>query len=180
MKVCIPLADGFEDIEAITIIDVLRRAELDVTTVYLKDNPVTSAHNVKIEADKNIDAIDSKDYDLIALPGGMPGSTNLMEDHRVIELVKQVYNQNGRVAAICAAPMVLGKAGILEGKKATCYPRFEDKMTGANPQDERVVVDGRVITGNGPGSAIYFALKLVEIVKNKQTADSLHQGMLVK
>ncbi|MBF0440379.1 MAG: DJ-1/PfpI family protein [Oligoflexales bacterium] len=180
IKAMVPLADGFEELEAVTIIDILRRAGIDVTTTYLKQNPVAGAHNLKVTADRKIDEVDFSEYSLITLPGGLPGSSNLMEDKRVISFITGVYERGGFVSAICAAPMALGRAGVLKGKKATCYPGFEDKMTGAKYVNDPVVVDGKVITGNGPGSAVHFALTLVEALMGSSKAEELRKGMLVK
>ena len=176
--VIVPLAEGFEEIEAITIIDVLRRADLDVQTVHLKDAHVSGAHRVSVKADKSIDAVDASHCALVCLPGGMPGSTNLLEDRRVIELLQKVDKAGGYVAAICAAPMVLAKAGLTKGKKATCYPGFESKLDGAVITKANVVVDGKLVTGNGPGGAVPLALKLVELLRGPAVAKELANGLL--
>ena len=176
----LPLAEGFEEIEAITIADVLRRADLDVRTCYLKEPLVGGAHRIKVQADASIDSVDAASCAMVCLPGGMPGSTNLLEDHRVIDLIQKVNKAGGYVAAICAAPIVLAKAGVLSGKHVTCYPGFEGKLKGAEVSDERVVVDGKIITGNGPGSSIPFALKLVELLRSKELAQELAQGLLYR
>ena len=165
--IIMPLAEGFEEIEAITITDVLRRADLDVRTCYLKDPLVGGAHRIKVQADVSIDAVDAASCAMVCLPGGMPGSTNLLEDHRVIDLVQKVNKAGGYVAAICAAHV-------------TCYPGFDGKLIGAKVSDERVVVDGKIITGNGPGSSIPFALKLVELLRGKELAQELAQGLLYR
>ena len=178
--IILPLAEGFEEIEAITIADVLRRADLDVRTCYLKEPLVGGAHRIKVQADASIDSVDAASCAMVCLPGGMPGSTNLLEDHRVIDLIQKVNKAGGYVAAICAAPIVLAKAGVLSGKHVTCYPGFEGKLKGAEVSDERVVVDGKIITGNGPGSSIPFALKLVELLRSKELAQELAQGLLYR
>ena len=178
--IIMPLAEGFEEIEAIAITDVLRRADLDVRTCYLKDPLVGGAHRIKVQADVSIDAVDAASCAMVCLPGGMPGSTNLLEDHRVIDLVQKVNKAGGYVAAICAAPIVLAKAGVLNGKHVTCYPGFDGKLIGAKVSDERVVVDGKIITGNGPSSSIPFALKLVELLRGKELAQELAQGLLYR
>lgn len=179
MNVLVPLADGFEEIEAVTIIDVLRRAGVQVTSLYLKKNQVTGSHGITLAADKNIDDIRASDYDCIVLPGGMPGSSNLKEDPRVISLVKEVYQAGKVTAALCAAPMVLGHAGVLNGKRATCFPGFEDHMTGATALPDPVVKDGSIITGKGPGCALPFALELVAALAGREKADSLKENMQV-
>ncbi len=179
MKAVVPLAEGFEEIEAVTIIDVLRRAGIAVTAAALKKNPVTGSHAIAITADKNIDDIKASDFDCIVLPGGMPGSNNLKEDPRVIALLRDFSGAGKITAALCAAPLVLGHAGVLRGKRATCYPGFEDQMTGATPLSDPVVRDGAVITGRGPGCAIPFALELVTALAGTDTAQSLKENMQV-
>ncbi len=179
MKVLIPLAEGFEEIEATVIIDVLRRAGIEVTTVFLKSNPVAGAHNIVIKADENIDNVAVENFNAVVLPGGMPGSKNLKDDSRIIDIVKDINSKGGIVSAICAAPMVLGHAGILQDRKSTCYPGFERFLTGSKYTNEPVEIDGNIITGKGPGCAILFALKLVEKIKDKETADDLMKAMQV-
>jgi len=179
MKVLVLLADGFEEIEAVTIIDVLRRAQITVHTAYTGTNPVTGAHGITVSSERNIDEISFSEYGCIILPGGMPGSENLKQDDRVISLVKMIHENCGYVAAICAAPIVLGRAGLLRGKKVTCYPGFEGELAGAEVIDEPAVQDGPIITGKGPGCAIPFALKLVEILSGPETAQGLKENMQV-
>lgn len=179
MKILVPLAQGFEEIEAVTIIDVLRRADLDVTTAHVGGNPVCGSHNIKVTADTNISAIKADDFGCIVLPGGMPGSTNLKNSSAVISLLKNIYSGGGYIAAICAAPIVLGHAGLLHGKKATCYPGNESQLTGATIVNEPVVIDGKIITGKGPGCAIPFALELVGILKNHDKKIKLKNAMQV-
>ncbi len=179
MNVLVPLADGFEEIEAVTIIDVLRRAGVIVTSVFLRDNPVIGSHDIPVTADKNISGISAADYDSIALPGGMPGSKNLKEDGRVIALVRELHSRERIVAALCAAPIVLGHAGVLAGRRATCFPGYESQMIGAIPSSEPVVRDGLIITGKGPACAIPFALTLVEALAGKEKAENLRDSMQV-
>jgi 4-methyl-5(b-hydroxyethyl)-thiazole monophosphate biosynthesis len=179
MRVIVPLAEGFEEIEAVTIIDVLRRAGARVTTAHAGSNPVTGSHSITVSADASIDGIAAGDYDCIALPGGMPGSENLKNDPRVIALVRAMAKAGKFTAALCAAPMVLGAAGVLEGKRATCYPGFEGTMTGARFVADPVVRDGTVITARGPGCAIPFALELVSALGAKGIADNLKESMQV-
>jgi protein deglycase len=179
MGVIVPLAEGFEEIEAVTIIDVLRRAGVLVTAVYLKKNPVIGSHAISVTADKNIDDIQASDFDSIVLPGGMPGSSNLKDDPRVVSLIRD-FNGAGKItAALCAAPLVLGHAGVLKGKRATCFPGFEEQMTGATPVPDPVVRDGIIITGRGPGCAVPFALELVAALVGKEKAESVKENMQV-
>ena len=143
-KVIIFLAEGFEEIEAISIIDVLRRAEVSVTTVSIsKDKQVKGAHNVPVVADKLFDEVDFASYDMIVLPGGMPGAKNLQE-HEGVRKQIEAFEKDKQIGAICAAPMILGGMGLLKGKRATCYPGFEAELIEAKITDEAVTVDGNI------------------------------------
>ncbi|MCP4137472.1 MAG: DJ-1/PfpI family protein [bacterium] len=179
MKVLVPLADGFEEIEALTIVDVLRRAKIDVTTICIGENPVRGAHDIAVKADKHIDDIPFAEYNFIALPGGMPGSANLRDDERIISLVTDIHSRNGYVSAICAAPIVLARAGLIDGKKATAFPGIEGQLGNIEYIPEPVITDGKIITGKGPGCAIPFALKLVEIIAGEKTSVSIKKDMQV-
>ena len=162
-KVYVFLADGFEDVEALIPVDVLRRGGVDVTTVSISDFPlVTSAHGVNIEADIMFEQGDFSDADLIFLPGGMPGAKNLFEHKGVCKAVVDQFAAGRKVAAICAAPgVVLGQLGLLEGKKATCHPDFAPQMKGAVLTGGSVAVSGNITTGQGLGAAFPFAFELV-------------------
>ena len=180
-KVLVILADGFEEIEAITPVDVLRRAGLEVTLAGLSGRVITGAHGIKFQADMTLD--EYKDSpDAIVLPGGMPGAKNLGESKKVTEIVKRMNSQKKIVGAICAAPaLALAPAGVLDGKKATCYPGFEQNFPASvSFSNERVVVDGNIITSRGPGSALEFALELVEQLAGKEKAKALTEGLLAK
>ena len=182
-KVYVFLADGFEDVEALIPVDVWRRGGLDVTTVSISDFPlVQSAHGVNIEADMMIEQIDCSDADLIFLPGGMPGATNLFENKEVCKAVVDQQMAGKKVAAICASPaVVLAPLGILEGKKATCYPGFEQVLAeNATYTGDLVTVDGNVTTGEGPAAAFPFAYELLAQLVDKQTADQIAEGMRFK
>ncbi len=176
MKFLIPLAEGFEEIEAVSIIDTLRRGGLAVVTASLHDRIVTGSHGIPVTADKILET-DEK-FDGIVLPGGMPGSANLKKDPRVIKLVQEISKSGGITAAICAAPIVLAEAGILEGKRYTCYPGYENEITGGEHISEAVIADGKVVTGKGAACAIPFALKIVEIVEGKDAAIKLKDQMM--
>lgn len=178
MNVAVLLADGFEEIEALTSIDVLRRAGFNTKTLALKDVKVTGANNVAIEADTLLSDEVASEFDLLVLPGGLPGAEHLRDDVRVMDMLARHYKAGKHVAAICAAPIALAKAGILEGKKATCYPGFEEQLTGANTVEDRVVVDGKVITSKGPGTSLEFALTLVKELKGQEARDELAAGMI--
>ncbi len=179
MKIIIPLAEGFEEIEAVTSIDLLRRGEIEVTTVALAGNEVKGAHGIVIKADQKISAVQAADYDGIVLPGGMPGSVNLRDNQIVINLVSQLFEQNKLVAAICAAPIVLEKAGILRGKQATSYPNFDQEMPSCDYREERVVLDQNIITGRGPGVALEFSLAIVQYLSGEEKAGQLKKALLV-
>ena len=179
MKVAVFMADGFEEIEAMTTIDILRRSGCDTKLVALNDLTVKGAHSVEIKADSLLND-ELSDFDMVVLPGGQPGADTLRDDPRLIDVLKRHYSEGKYAAAICAAPIALAKAGILEGKKATCYPSFENQLTGASLVEDSVVVDGKVITSRGPATAMEFALTLVEILKGKTVSDELRAGLLLK
>lgn len=172
------LAPGFEEIEAVTIIDVLRRAGVDVRILGQDAGRVTGAHDVRIEVDQLFgDAWE--DWDVVILPGGMPGSTNLRDDDRVMGLLRRQREAGRLVAAICAAPIALAAAGLLDGLQVTCYPGFEDQLGEGIPSTARVVADGGVITSRGPGTAMWFSLQLVAQLCGQDKADELARQMLV-
>ena len=178
-KVIIPLADGLEEIEAVTGIDTLRRAGIGVTTVSLDNNlQIKGDHDIYLKADKIIDNIEVDNIDGIVLPGGMPGSKNLKENKKLRELIKKVNNENGLLAAICAAPIVLEAAGVLQKKNATSYPGFEKEMPSCNYREERVVKDDNIITARGPGVALEFALTIVSTLIDEQKAEELSKQMI--
>jgi 4-methyl-5(b-hydroxyethyl)-thiazole monophosphate biosynthesis len=179
-KVVIPLADGFEEVEAMAIIDVLRRAGIDVTVAGLHEGPVESARRVRVVPDTTIDTIASEDYDMIILPGGQPGSDNLNASEKVKTLIRDFHGNDKLTAAICAAPYVLANAGVLEGKHATSYPSYRKKLGGAIYEEKTVVEDGQVITSRGPGTAVCFALAIAEKLFGKEEAAAVREAMLVK
>ena len=179
MKVAVLLANGFETLEGLTVVDVLRRAEIECNTFALEGLEVTTSHKIVVKADKNIMDEEIKNYDFIVLPGGMPGSTNLRDNDRVIELIKEFNEKQKWVCAICAGPISLGKAGISEGKNVTCYPGFEDQLGTCNYKDELVVVDGNIITGRGPAAAIPFAFEILSKI-SEEKADKVKKAMLFK
>jgi 4-methyl-5(b-hydroxyethyl)-thiazole monophosphate biosynthesis len=180
-RVLVPLADGFEEIEAMTIIDVLRRAGLDVTTAGLKAGSAKGAHGVEVNPDTEIGKVEGDSFDVLVLPGGMPGAANLKSDRRVLDLVRNLHERGKYTAAICAAPMVLAAAGVVSGTPVTCYPGFEKELGDARyREDQRVVRSGKVITSRGPGTALEFALALVEELCGPAKAKELSEGMLVR
>ncbi len=178
-QVAVLLADGFEEIEAVTIVDVLRRADVQVRTLALKNKSVRGAHGITMEADALLEQEHSLNWDLVVLPGGQPGANTLRDDPRVASLIERQLGQNRKVAAICAAPIALGAHGMLKGRRATCYPGFEDQLREAKLTLDPVVVDQDITTSRGPGTAMSFALSLVEQLKGKSQADAIRKGMLL-
>lgn len=178
-KVYIFLADGFEEIEGLTVVDLLRRAEIDITMVSIMDTKsVTGAHGITIEADVLYDDADLSQAEMLVLPGGMPGTRHLGEHEALVARLKSFNENNKLIAAICAAPSVLGVNGILKGKKATCYPGFEDKLVDAVVLTDPVVKDQNIITSRGLGTAIPFALKIIELLKDKDTSESIAKSII--
>ena len=172
-KVAVFLAPGFEECEALMTVDLLRRAQLD-TTMYSIHNTdeVTGSHNITVKADKKLNELNEL-FDCVILPGGMPGTKYLMESKEVNALVVEHFNQNRLVAAICAAPSVLGELQLLQGKKATCFPGFEDQLHGAEVLNQKAVVDGNIITAKGLGAAVEFAHAIISYLINSKTADQV-------
>ena len=179
-KVALFLAKGFEEIEAIGTIDILRRAQIDVVTVSITDNKtVTGTHNIPVIADHTLNDTDFENFDMIILPGGMPGAKHLNEQEDLKKLIIEFNSKGKLIAAICAAPMVLGGLGILDGKRATCYPGFEPELIGAKTTGESVVVDDNIITGKGPGFVFDFGLRLVEQLLGLQDRREVQNGLLL-
>ncbi len=178
-KVCVHLATGFEELEAITILDVLRRADIKVLMVSMtKEMNVTSVHGLTVLANILFEDVDYENIDMIVLPGGMPGSTNLAAHEGLKQRIGQFANQGKYLAAICAAPIVYGQMGLLKGKAALCYPGYEKYLDGAEISTERVVQTQNFITSKGPGTSLEFSFKLVEILKDKDTSEKIRQAML--
>lgn len=179
MKALIILAEGFEEIEAVTPVDTLRRAGIEVVTAGVSGRNIKGAHGISVSADIELkDAPD--DADVVVLPGGLPGASNLVSEPKVLELIRSQVKGDRWIAAICASPaLVLEPAGVLSGKSATCYPGFE-KHFGASTRflSERVVVDGKIITSRGPGTALEFSLKIVEKLIGVQKVEELRSGMI--
>lgn len=177
--VYVHLANGFEEVEALTVIDLLRRAGVEVKSVSITgEKRVMGTHDIPVEADIIFEEADYDACEMIVLPGGLPGADYLGEH---VGLVKQIrdFAANGKyLAAICAAPQVFGAQGVVEGKKATIYPGMEGCLKGALPQDEIVVQDDKIITSMGPATAMPFALKLIEVLKGKETAENVAGGLL--
>lgn len=179
-KAIVFLAEGFEEMEALGTVDILRRGGIGVITVSITDNHIVKgSHGVPVTADATVGNVDLSSFDALILPGGMPGSSNLDASDVVKDALMKQYKAGRIVAAICAAPMVLGGLGILEGRKATCYPGFEEKLRGAQATGRDVEIDGNVITGRGPGLVMKFALSLVEALKGEAAAKEVAAGLLL-
>ena len=176
-KVLVAIADGTEELEAVTIIDVLRRAKADVTVASVGNKQVTASRGVNLVADALISECAGNVYDLIALPGGMPGAEHLRDSKELTQMLKDQAASARLYAAICASPAVAFKPhGLLKDKKATCYPSLLSELD--NPQQEKVVVDANCITSQGPATALEFSLKLIELLFDKQTAQQVAEAML--
>jgi protein deglycase len=174
-------AEGFEEIEALTIVDVLRRAGITTAMVSITGKrQVTGAHDIKIITDIVFEDVNYDDASIVILPGGMPGSKNLKEHDGLAKILKNKSDNNQPIAAICAAPMILGELGILNGKEAVCFPGFENHLKGATIKTDRTIKSGNIITARGPGAALNFALEIVKFLKDNNTADKLAKSMLVE
>jgi len=179
MKVYVMFADGFEEIEALAVIDVLRRGGVETVLVSVKnDNVVLSARNIPVVAGTTIDKIEVLPEDMIVLPGGGKGVGNLYASEPLKKLLTAHNDRKGYIAAICAGPTIPGKMGLLKGVKATCYPGCEEDLEGAVTLQENVVVDRNFITSRGPGTALEFSLKLLELIKGSEVKDRVSKGML--
>ncbi len=179
-KVLVFLAEGFEEIECITVVDILRRAGIEVVIAGLTASPIIGSRKISVMADQIIDEVSPKDFDMVVLPGGMPGTNNLEKDPRVISCLKEMDQQEKYIAAICAAPRVLKKAGLINQKSITSHPSLSDDFQESNYQEERVVVDGRLITSRSPGTSMEFAFQLVEILVGEKIAGEVNQGVLAR
>ena len=177
--VIVPLMEGFEEIEAVTIIDVLRRADLDVRVAGDQVGAVRGAHGISVVVDCELADVDPATVSMVVLPGGMPGASHLRENPDVQALLQVVDGADGYVAAICAAPIALAAAGVITGKRVTCYPGYESELEGAHFVEDRVAIDEHLVTSRGPGTAMEFALELVALLEDEKRADVLREQMLV-
>ena len=171
------LANGFEEIEAITPIDILRRGGVEVMTVGINGKIVVGSHNIPIECDIEINDVSIRDMQGIILPGGIPGTPNIERCGKAIMLIKHAIDNDLLVCAICAAPSILGKRDMLNGKNATCYPGYEDLLNGAVIYDEKVVKDGNIITSKGAGTAAEFSFEILTYLKGKVISDKIKAQM---
>ena len=177
------IADGCEEVEALTVVDIVRRAKLEIDMISINGTKqVTSSRNVTFMTDTTKEEADFSAYDGIILPGGMPGTVHLGEDDTVSQVIREFAKEGKLVAAICAAPSVLGAAGLLEGRHATCHPGFEEKLTGAITSEDAVVVDGNIITSRGMGTAIDFGLAIVDCLTDfdEEVVEHVKKGIVYR
>jgi len=179
-RVLVPLAQGCEELEAVTVTDLLTRAGIEVVTAGLDDKPVKASRGLTLIPDMTLDEVLNDPFDMIVLPGGLPGADHLNNDPRIHDILKRLASEGKYTAAICAAPKVLAKAGLLEGRTATSYPGVLDKMdlSRVNVQLERVVADEKVVTSRGPGTAMDFSLELIEKLLGKAKRDEVEVGLV--
>ncbi len=181
VTVNILFAEGFEEVEALTVVDILRRAGFSANMISISDSlKVRGSHGIEIQADSVISATEFDKCDMLVLPGGMPGTLNLKKSRDVAAALELMNRNKKYVAAICAAPTVLGEAGLLKDSKATCYPGMEDKLDCSEWVTDEVCVDGRFITSRGVGTAIAFALKIVEVLDSREKADTISESIVFK
>ena len=178
-RAAVLLADGFEEIEAITVIDVLRRAGVETTTVGVTGADVAGSHHITVRTDVLLSEAGGQSWDAVILPGGIPGSENLRDEPAVQSLIQEQAESGRIVAAICAAPIALSSAGVVADRTVTSYPKYEGNLECASYSREPVVVDGNVTTSRGPGTALSFALSLTEQLSGKGAADQLRHAMLI-
>ena len=178
-KIIVPISNGFEEIEAINVIDICRRANIEVKIAAIEELLTVGAHNIKIQADCKIEDINSDDFDMIVLPGGLPNAFTLAENNKVQSLLKEFKEKKKKIAAICAAPYALHKADVLN-ENFTCYPSFEEKirLNGYHNNDS-IVIDNDVITSRGPATAMVFALEIVNILCGEETYNQVKNGLLL-
>ncbi len=179
-KALVILAPGFEEIEAVSIIDILRRGDIDVTVAGLEDGPITGSHDITIIPDTTLGAVDHKVFDILVLPGGQPGTNNLKANERLLQWIRERFANRQKLAAICAAPTVLHKAGITGQLTLTSYPSEKDVFPDSTYSEQPVVIDGAVITSRGVGTALAFGLALIEELQGKEKARDVAQRILFK
>ncbi|MFQ5428591.1 MAG: DJ-1 family glyoxalase III [Thermodesulfobacteriota bacterium] len=179
-KVLMPLAPGFEEIEALAVVDILRRAGAEVVTAGTVDGPIQGRNAIKVLADKALDEALTEGFDVIVLPGGADGTNHLKEDARIIKALHGFSSQGKIIAAICAAPTVLSAAGLTEGRRITSHPGVRTELAREKISDERVVIDGNIVTSQGPGTAMEFAFCLVTMLFGEKKAQEVNSGVLAR
>ena len=179
-KVVMPIAQGFEEIEAVTVIDILRRAGVDVVVAGVSPGPIIGRNGIRLVPDCSINDVKSEDLDMVILPGGAEGTERMLNDAATRRLINDVVRQEKYLGAICAAPTILSSMGLLKGKRATSHPSVEQKMADVEYRNDRVVVDGRIVTSRSPGTAMEFAMALVEILVGKEKVEEVNRGVLAK
>ena len=176
--IAVLLADGFEEIEALTPVDMLRRAGADVVTVGISSDVATGSHGIKVVCDKTAAETDPETVDAVIFPGGMPGALNLDASPYTDRVISAVMKKGGRIAAICASPLILGRRGLLEGKRATCYPGFESELKGAIPTGNAVETDGNITTGRSMGTALEFAKELTALLCDGEKSSAITKSIV--
>ena len=180
-RVLVLVAPGFEEIETITVIDILRRANIEVVSAGIEPGELTGSRKIKIVPDVQLSkVVNDENFDMIVLPGGMPGTTNLKKDENVKKLIQRMYNQGKYTSAICAAPTVLSAIGLTTGKKITSHPSVKSELQNELYKEDRVVVDGQIITSRSPGTAMEFDMKLVEILVGKEIVEEINKGVMAR
>ncbi|MFQ5587310.1 MAG: DJ-1 family glyoxalase III [Nitrospiria bacterium] len=179
-KALVLLAPGFEEIETVTVVDILRRAGIEVTLAGTADGPLTGRSQIQMLPDVSIDAVLGRHFDVVVLPGGQPGTRNLGSDPRVKQILAEASAGESYVAAICAAPSILSACGYLKDKKATSHPSVRPELSDADYSEDAVAVDGRWVTSRAPGTAMAFAFKLVELLSGSKKADEVNQGVMAR
>ena len=179
-KVLVPLAPGFEEIEAVTVIDILRRAGVEVTVAGTVPGEIEGRNEIKVTPDALLDDVATRRFDMIVLPGGSAGTEQLKKDPRVKQILLELAARGGYITAICAAPTVLSAVGLLQGKKVTSHPSVQGDLSETNYSENRVVVDGRIVTSRSPGTALEFAMKLVEILEGRSKMEEVNRGVLAR
>lgn len=178
MKVAVYFATGYEEVEALAVVDVLRRGQVEVVMVGIDGMAVVSGRGISINMDTTIDKVNHDEIDMIVLPGGIPGVDHLIKNEIVVKELKAFKEQGKWIAAICAAPSILGKLGLLQGEKATCYPGYESELIGCQHTGERVEVSHHIVTGKGAGAALDFGYKILEVLKDKDLANQIRKAMI--
>ena len=179
-KVLVPLAPGFEEVEAVTVIDILRRAGIEVTVAGTVGGAIEGRNKIKVEADVLLDSVTANSFEMIVLPGGSVGTENLKKHPKVGQILQDMERRGCFITAICAAPLVLSAVGLLDGRNITSHPSVQTDLSEVKYSEDRVVVDGRIVTSRAPGTAMEFAMKLVEILAGRSKMEEVNRGVLAR